>query len=240
MSDTVLFCIPYAGGIAEVTYGKWQKALGENIQVIPLEPAGHGRRMREPFASTIEATALDFLPHIKQAISEGKKYALYAHSMGTLIAYELVKAIIQARLMEPEAMFLSGRLPPNHQYSGPDLHELSDNDLVESLKKVEGSPKDLFVVPALVETFLPIIRSDYRLTETYTFKPPVISICGSIHCFYSDNDSLVNLQDMYEWRHFCRKDFVVHQYSGHHFFINDHYVDICNEIRNALSEAVCI
>lgn len=240
MTDTVLFCIPYAGGTAEVTYGKWQKALGPNIQMVALEPAGHGRRMREPFSESIEATALDFLPKVKQAIGEGKRYAIYAHSMGTLIAYELVKAVIHAGLEEPDALFLSGRLPPNHHYNGPDLHLLDDSGLVESLMKIDGSPKDLFSIPALVDTFLPIIRSDYRLTETYTFEPPITSINGSIYCFFSDQDSLVNLHDLNEWRHFCRKEFIVHQYDGHHFFINDHYVAICAEIRSALSETVLL
>lgn len=238
MTEIVLFCIPYAGGIAEVTYGKWQKSLGETIKVVPLEPAGHGRRMREPFSSSVEDTALDFLPLIKQAISEGKRYALYAHSMGTLIAYELVKVIVHHGLDEPEALFLSGRLPPNHHHTGPDLHTLNDVDLIESLKEIDGSPKELFSIPALVETFLPIIRNDYKLTETYSFKAPITSIKGSIYCFFSNNDNLVNLQGMHDWKHYCRDDFVVLEYDGHHFFIDDLYEEICKEIQHALTETV--
>jgi len=238
LAQSVLFCIPYAGGIAEVTYGKWQACFGNDLDVVPLEPAGHGRRMNEAFEVSIQSTAENFLPKIKEAVAQGKRYAIYAHSMGTLIAYELVKAIAAANLPEPKGLFLSGRLSPEHQYTGPDLHELSDTDLIESLKNIDGSPKDLFNIPELMKAFLPIIRSDYRITETYQFEKPRYQIRGFIHCFFSGGDSLVNLEDMHEWKKYCQGEFLIHRYSGHHFFIHDQYVAICEQIKNVLLDIV--
>lgn len=238
MASSTLFCIPYAGGIAEVTYAKWQAHLGKEIRVVPLEPPGHGRRMNEAFASSIEATALDFLPKIADVAGNGSPYAIYAHSMGTLIAYELCKAIKRKGLPDPEGMFISGRLTPEHQYGGPDLHRLSDEELIASLMKIDGTPLQLFNMPKLMEAFLPIIRSDYRITEIYNFKEPRHAIEGAMHCFFSDSDALVNLEDMQKWKKYANGPFHLHKFSGHHFFINDHYVAICDIIKRALHQAV--
>ena len=74
--------------------------------------------------------------------------------MGTVIIYELVKAIARCGLPSPAALFLSGRNPPHLRYAGRDLHCLSDAAFLEEIKGIGGTPKAFFEIKGLVETFL--------------------------------------------------------------------------------------
>jgi medium-chain acyl-[acyl-carrier-protein] hydrolase len=87
-----LFCIPYAGGSANLIFKSWQAELPATIRVIPMELPGHGSRMKEPRLGCVSDVVADLLPQIRAAAADSP-YAIYGHSMGTLIAYELIKAI---------------------------------------------------------------------------------------------------------------------------------------------------
>ncbi len=228
------FAVPYAGGIAESTYGKWQQPLGDRFKVIPLEPAGHGRRMKDPFTDTMQATVDDLFERIKPEIQQNTPWVIYGHSMGTIIVYELVRRVIAEGLPQPLGLYLSGRNGPENRYTAPDYHVLNDADLVEELRKVDGTPKELFELPALLQTFLPIIRNDYKVIETYHHQGPATQIDGFITTFYSDNDKLVSRDVFEQWGNYCKGRFTVHEFSGHHFFIHDHYPAICELIKAEL------
>ncbi|MCY7295220.1 thioesterase II family protein [Alteromonas sp. a30] len=225
------FAVPYAGGIAESTYGKWQVPLGDRFKVIPLEPAGHGRRMNEPFTDSMQATVDDLFPRIKPLIEQGTPWVIYGHSMGTIIAYELIRRVIDEGLPQPLGLYISGRNGPEHRYTEPDYHILNDEKLAEELKKVDGSPKELFEFPSLLQTFLPIIRNDYKVIENYRHKSPAIQIDGFITAFFSDNDKLVSRDVFEHWGNYCKGRFSVHEFEGHHFFIHDDYPKICELIK---------
>lgn len=229
------FAVPYAGGIAESTYGKWQEPLGDEFNVIPLEPAGHGRRINTPFTDTMEATVNDLFERIKPFVLHDTPWVIYGHSMGTIVAYELVRKVIDEGMLQPLGMFVSGRNGPEHRYTEPDYHELSDDDLITQLKKVDGTPKELFAYPSLLKTFLPIIRNDYKVIENYRFNQDnPTTMDGFITGFYSDNDRLVSRDNFEHWGFYCKGLFNVHEFSGHHFFIHDDYPKICELIRAQL------
>lgn len=234
MKKVNLFCIPYAGGLADAIYSKWRRYLGENINVYPLEPAGHGRRMKEPFHDSVESTAEAMFNEILPIIDRGERYAIYGHSIGSLIAYELVKRISKSKTHEPEGLFVSGRYPPNYIYPGKKLHLLDDNEFIQELKKVDGSPKDLFKYPELLASFLPIIKNDYKLAEIYKFQNPKFMIKGFLTCLHSSNDNLVSGGAFSDWQLFCNGEFKIHRFIGHHFFINEQTESVCNIIKEQL------
>ncbi len=235
MEKINFFAVPYAGGIAESTYGKWQQPLGDQFVVIPLEPAGHGRRMNEPFTDTMQATVDDLFERIKPELQSGRPWVMYGHSMGSVVVYELVRKVIAEGLPQPLGLFLSGRNGPEHRYTEPDYHILDDKGLIAELKKIDGTPKELFDFPALLQTFLPIIRNDYKVIETYRHQGPAIQIDGFITAFYSDNDRLVSMEAFEHWGNYCKGRFTIHEFSGHHFFIHDDYPAICEMIRKSIT-----
>jgi medium-chain acyl-[acyl-carrier-protein] hydrolase len=233
-----LYCIPYAGGTAKVIYNGWQKHLPPTIRVVPLELAGHGHRITEPFHASVQAVVADMLSQIK-ARGGGSEYAIYGHSMGSLVAYELCRALDAEGLPTPATLFVSGRRPPHRCPRSRNIHLLSDAALLREMEKLGGTPKEFFEDPNLIKAFLPIFRSDYRLLERYHFEPPIQSVAADIVFLYSESDSVVAGADKREWAEYTSSAFSVKSFPGGHFFINEQRVAICDLIVETLEASSC-
>lgn len=228
-----LFCIPYAGGSAKIIFNAWQQALASSIKVIPLELAGHGIRIDEPFHASVEAAALDIVANIKTSVIT-TPYAIYGHSMGSLIAYELLKALAAAGLPPPKAVFLSGRKPPHNCPAPRNIHRYNDTLLLEEMKKLGGTPKVFFEMKDLIKAFLPIFRNDYRILEQYQFAEPIQTTSANIVFFHSDKDAVVAGPEVNEWKKYTTGFFAIKKFEGDHFFINDKRKEICDIISEVL------
>src|ERR1700738_4611092 len=107
----ILFCLPYAGG-SEVIYYKWKKYLHPSIQLIPIQLKGRGKRFSEIFYENIEEAVDDIFENVKDKIVDDD-YAIYGHSMGSLLAYELYYKISKLNLKKPKHIFFSGYKAPS-------------------------------------------------------------------------------------------------------------------------------
>jgi surfactin synthase thioesterase subunit len=229
-----LYCIAYAGGSAAATYSRWARLLPPNIKVIPLELPGRGRRMPEPFVASVDAAVEEFFNSIADEIRD-TPYALYGHSMGTTLCYELCKLISNQGLPAPKALFLSGRNPPHYAYPQRNLHLLDDDSFLEEIRQLGGTPDEFFKMKSLMMTFVPILRNDYRIIELYRHSQPIHVTSADIVFFRSDQDALVQSHASYEWQRYTRGNFVVYDFVGGHFFINEQAQGICQEISRALA-----
>lgn len=218
MGSYNLFCIPYAGGSARTIYGKWTGILDPKTNVYYLELAGHGQRMNEPFHSSIQEAVEDMLEMIRPLITSDKPYALYGHSMGTVLVYELAAAIRAEGLPQPAILFVSGRMPPHHFYKAEKVHLKSDELLIEYLKGIKGTPASFFESKELLKIFIPILRNDYRLIEEYQFQEPAVCFDSDIVLFYSIQDFHVDKPGILEWERYTKHSFKVFDFEGGHFF----------------------
>ncbi|WP_268906141.1 thioesterase II family protein [Clostridium hydrogenum] len=99
----ILFCLPYAGG-SEAIYYKWKDYLSPSIQLIPIELKGRGKRYNETFYETLDEAINDIFKWIKERIMNDD-YAIYGHSMGSILAYELYYKVISEKLRKPKHIF---------------------------------------------------------------------------------------------------------------------------------------
>lgn len=233
-----IFAFPFAGGTAEAIYTKWTHHLPDNIRLYPMELPGHGRLIKDSFIPTMEESAAFFLTKIKAHLENHDSYSLLGHSMGGIIAYEVLRQIQQANLPDPEYFFVSGRNAPQYKYDYIDLHALSDAEFISELRKVDGISEDLFANEMLLNLFLPILRNDYTIVEQYQYKalvhPSDIQFVG----FYSTQDSIVNPEGFARWQELTTKPMVTHRFEGHHFFIETEYKNLCELITKCITEQV--
>ena len=125
MSKIKLFCLPYAGGSASI-YNLWYKYLKPDIELIPVELSGRGRRINESGYETLDDAVDDAFNLIRHHIL-GTEYAMFGHSMGSLISYKLAHKIRKHRLPKANHIFFSGRGAPHVPKSDPRLFHLMDD-----------------------------------------------------------------------------------------------------------------
>ena len=82
MKEVRLYCLSCAGGTGAL-YKDWEE-LG--IEVYPVEYAGHGSRFQEPLYCSVDEAVEDIFLQIDTSCP----YALFGHSMGSILCYELI------------------------------------------------------------------------------------------------------------------------------------------------------
>lgn len=160
-----LFCLPHAGGGA-TSYLAWRRLLPDGVAVIPLLPPGREGRFREPahrrFAPLVEELTSAVAPLLD------RPWAVFGHSLGALVGFELIASLLRRSLPPPLALFASGARAPSRQaFGGRGLHALSDQGLLDRLTAFGGTPAGVLEHPELRALILPILRADLELFETY-------------------------------------------------------------------------
>jgi medium-chain acyl-[acyl-carrier-protein] hydrolase len=212
-----LFCFPYAGGGASIFRFLKEQSLPD-IEICPVQlPGREGRFKEEPFDSLEK-----LLPPLYQALLpylEGP-YAFFGHSMGALISFELTRLIYQKGLAHgPVRLFVSGHRAPHLPDPKPPLHALPDPQLIEALYDLNGTPKDVLNHSELLNLMLPLLRMDFALCETYTYKPGGVLPCP-ISAFGGLQDDSVPREAILAWREHTGGSFRAHFFAGDHFFLH--------------------
>ncbi|OKI02270.1 hypothetical protein A6A06_14530 [Streptomyces sp. CB02923] len=164
--DVTLFCLPHAGA-GPVAFREWGALLGPRIDVVPVQYPGRPPRLAEPPETSLKRLAQRLAGPVAERAGQGP-YALFGHSMGALVAYEV--ACLLTRLGHPPLRLLvSGQTAP-HLYRPTRVHELSDAGLVDHITRLQGTPEDVLANPSLLEMLLPVLRADFALCETYAYE----------------------------------------------------------------------
>ena len=210
-----LFCLPHAGSGAAAFY-RWKRLLPAAIDVCPvLLP---GREMRLAEASITDARLLVAkLMEASRGILD-VPYAIFGHSMGALLAYEWARSIQEAGLDAPVCLFPSGRNAAHLPFSHRELHRLGDEEFVAELRRrYGGMPENFLEDPELRDVFLPILRGDLKLVETYRYGPETALECP-VMAFAGADDRSVSDEGLAGWGGLTRGPFACRRIPGDHFY----------------------
>jgi len=175
-----LVCFPHAGA-STMTYNSWRAVLAGQFDVSIVDPPGRIGRPDENPASTMA----ELLSSMGQRAEPRLRppFLLYGHSLGALVAFELARTLT-AQGRAPALLVVSGRNGPSVGAATTDIHNLPDSDLLHAVDQLDRSMPALQDNPELAELFLPVLRADLRLAETYGYhadRPlscPILSIQG--------------------------------------------------------------
>ncbi|MBD2507082.1 thioesterase [Nostoc muscorum FACHB-395] len=213
-----LFCFPYAGGSAAI-FRTWPNNLPSNVEVCAVEYPGRGRQIKSApltrLEPLVEAIAPVLLPYLD------KPFAFFGHSMGGLVSFELTRLLRSQYNLTPFHLFISARRAPQLPPIKPPLHILSDHDLQNELRSLNGTPKAVLESEELMQIFLPILRADFAVLETYIYTPKQALECP-ITAFGGLQDQDVSHEDLQAWREQTITAFSLHELNGDHFFIHSH------------------
>jgi surfactin synthase thioesterase subunit len=74
--------------------------------------------------------------------------------------------------------------------------------------------------------FIPILKADYKIVETYVHKEKKEKFKFDITIFNGKDDKDISISDSYEWENLTLKNCEVYIFDGGHFFILDKLKDI--------------
>jgi len=207
-----LFCIPHAGGNAFV-YRAWPEMLPQTVELVAVELAGRGTRLREPLATDLSAAAASLLPEILSLAD--RPYALFGHSMGALIAFELA---LQARAQAsfPVCVFLAGCAPPPR--NAAPLHLLPEPDFIAALANLNELPSEVIADPEMRRMVISILRADMTMVENYNPVPAARLPCA-MTVLGGTADDMASAADLRRWAAHADGPFTIASFDGGHFFV---------------------
>ncbi|MFH0787428.1 MAG: alpha/beta fold hydrolase [Pseudomonadota bacterium] len=233
MVDSVtLFCLPFAGGNA-YSYRSLEEHLSPPIKVVPLEPPGRGRRIKETPLSSLPAIVIDLIDSMRPSLD--KPFALFGHSLGALAAFLVTSRLNEEQLPLPAHLFLSGKGPPHRSPPEAGWHTLPLDEFKRKLAELGGSPAAVLANQELMDYFTPIIRQDLRILAEYEYTP-VSPLNVPITVMIGTGERTTRAEAL-EWSDLTTSECRVLQYEGSHFFLFDHLDDICALIRSTLIDS---
>ncbi|WP_308165636.1 thioesterase II family protein [Nocardia noduli] len=221
-------CFPHAGGSASF-FLPLSRAMPPEVEVLSVQYPGRQDRRNESPAGSIAALADSIADNMRFS---DKPLALFGHSMGAILAYEVTKRLSITK--SPIALFVSGRRAPS-RYRLEIAHTLSDEKLLEELKTLGGTDSRAFADNDIVRMILPVVRADYRAIETY-FHEPGTEVSIPISAHIGDRDPRVTVDEASSWKRHTSSSFELHIHTGGHFYLTKHVDSIITHIQQKLSE----
>jgi medium-chain acyl-[acyl-carrier-protein] hydrolase len=207
-------------------------ALLPGLEVIGVQLPGRENRLRESLFRRLEPTVAAAMEALAPALD--RPYALLGYSFGALVAYELVRALRREGQALPQRLLVLGRRAPHLPESSPPVYRLGDEQLVAWMREMGGTPQVLLEHPELLPLFLPILRADLTIHETYqyTAEPPLaVPITG----FGGVRDPQASREEMEAWRDHSSEGFELRLYPGGHFFWKNYQPMLCADIGRELA-----
>lgn len=230
-----LFCLPYAGSGAAV-YRPWLAHLPAMIELQVVQLPGRESRLREPPYRRMDQL-IDILAPLIEAQLD-RPYVLFGHSMGALIGFELARALRRRGAPPPACMVVSGRRAP--QLPDPDapLHQLADVPFVRSMiRRYNGIPRAILEDIELLRLFLPTLRADFELIETYQYadEPP---LACPIAIFGGKADERASLVELEAWEAQSVSPLGTRQIPGDHFYLQNARAELVSAIVELISGTI--
>jgi medium-chain acyl-[acyl-carrier-protein] hydrolase len=210
-----LFCFPFGGGGASF-YRTWTDGLPADVELCAIQLPGRETRLRErPFNKLlplIQVLVKTLVPYFD------RPFVFFGHSVGALISFELTRQLRRQNISCPFHLFVSGRRAPQIPSPTPPTHNLPDPEFIKELHRLNGTPEAVIRCEELMEMFLPVLRADFSMNETYAYKAADPLGCP-ITAFGGLDDPKARRNELVAWRDQTQAGFKLQLFFGDHFFI---------------------
>jgi surfactin synthase thioesterase subunit len=227
-----LIIFPCAGASA-YSYGTWAADLPPLIEAWVLQMPGRGERFRE--------LSMTDLGELTRRISDNigfltdLPYALFGHSLGSLVAFETTRELRRRGFVPPVHLFAAGRAAPQVPDLDRPLHGLPDEELLVEIGKLGGIPEEVRSEPDLMELILPPLRADLYLHETYIYKEAPPLACP-IFALGGVGDTEVPEHELSAWSVQTSSTFQMRMFAGGHFFVHSERLAVLRLLHGSLVE----
>ncbi len=213
-----LFCLPHAGaGVS--AFRTWSQAPPARAQVCPVQLPGRETRVSEPpfreMPGLVEALGAALRPHA------GTPYALFGHSFGAGVVFELTRWLRRHECPLPSAIVVSGARAPQLRTRPAAEREPSREEWLAELRDRGGLPAEAFADADWLRLVLPTLEADARLYRDYVYTPEA-PLAVPIFAYGGAEDPHVTPEHLEGWRAQTIAAFRIRTFPGGHFFLRAH------------------
>jgi medium-chain acyl-[acyl-carrier-protein] hydrolase len=212
-----LICVPYAGGSAAVFHG-WGESLPPLIEQWTLRLPGRDTRMNEPPATDLAELAEDAAAVLAGLIGD-EPFAFFGHSLGAFVAFETLRVLRDRWGLEASLLAVSARAAPQLPSYAGRIHRLPDEEFLTVLdQRYRAIPPMVREDPQMRAIYLPILRADTMMLETYAYwaaRPldcPVLAYGGT-------EDTECGVEPLAAWGELTSAGCTTTLLPGGHFFL---------------------
>lgn len=222
-----LFILPFSGGKA-AQFDKLVANLDDRIDVIPIEYAGRGKRIKEPFFKNYNSFIDDVRDCIERQRVKSIPFAILGYSIGGIFTYDL---IAKERLSEYPSQIFIGACE-NSRDQGEKLSSLPENEFWDKIIAFGGVDQKLIKNKKFLKLFSKTMRADFYIGEQYIYSETDAKITCPVTIMYCEEDT--PLSNIKKWRDASNNIVEFHEFYGGHFFILDHHDRVAELVNKKL------
>ncbi len=227
-----LFCLPHAGG-GTAAFRAWPASLPTCVEVCAVQLPGRETRFQE--APYIHWEPLVNVLADVLAAAIDRPYAIYGHSMGALLAFELVRQLRRLDRPLPACLFVAGHRAPRLPATEPKMHTLPEAEFRAELRRRRGTPDAVLNNAELMEALTPMLRADFSVCETYAYQAETPLDCP-LAALGGQTDASVAPDVLAAWGQETSSTFESTLLPGGHFFPFTHPGPLLAYLRQALAQ----
>jgi medium-chain acyl-[acyl-carrier-protein] hydrolase len=180
---------------------------------------GREARINEAFITEMD----DLVTAVAEAMSPflDKPYVVFGHSLGAIGGFEVIRELRRRGLQQPFLFISAGREAPQLREKKPPISGLSAEAFTEELRKDYGDNIGLILESEeLREMFVPQIRADFALFESYRYRDDHPLDC-SIVAYAGILEDDLKTEELNAWSAHTSRNFHSRRFPGDHFFIRE-------------------
>ena len=225
-----LICFPYAGGGPDL-FRAWADGLPAGVELIAVRLPGRGSRVRERIYQSWAPLIEDTYAALSGYLDE--PHALYGHSFGGRLAYELTHLTVAGHPGRTRRLFVSGCRSPDAPQARPYLHQLPETGFRAALRAMSGTAGEILEHPTLMRMMLPTVHSDIRLAELWGDRHGH-GVDVPITALYGRDDPVDDERSMRGWRGYSARGAELVEIPAGHFFLETHRRELLTVIGSRL------
>ncbi|MFG3284118.1 thioesterase II family protein [Streptomyces sp. NPDC048111] len=211
-----IFLLHHAAGSHRV-FADWVQHFPPDWEVCLLEAPGRRRLSALPALQDARALAAYFAQAIAPSLD--RPYALFGHSMGAAVAYELTHRLDELGSRMPHWLGVSACRAPllaAESWRGRPVHSLPDRELRTALAEMGGMPERALSDDDVWRRIAPRVRDDFRLAEGW--RPRAARLPVGLSLFGGVRDPVVSARQLGAWSQATTRPGGQHFYRGGHFY----------------------
>ncbi len=212
-----LICLGFCGG-GTGPYLSWTGAMPPGTELAAVCYPGREGRFAEEFARDWDELARDTVAAVESAAD--RPYALFGHSMGGWMAFDVASRIADRGGPGPGALIVSSANAPSRGLTPQDMfpaRQDPDGSLLDWMRSFGLLPRHVLAEPELLEIAVELMRADIRVRDSFYYREGA-TVAVPLQLFTGKADPAIAPCSAGQWRKLTSGTFRHDELPGGHFY----------------------